>query len=182
MKRNFAGLEDSGQSRIDASGSSRRRGVRSWLVWLLVVAAGPIGTADFLKLPRKVTDDVEVVPTTNSYHLSFAFDGVSNATGYQVIVRTNGVEGWRVETVTNFVTVSNLSPALDGYRFTVVATNGFGVSDESSAAVMRWMRVLESDSVNGPWVLLVTNEFMPSAPQHFIALTNWSAGMELKRD
>ncbi len=119
---------------------------------------------------------------TNTYHAAFAWDRVTNATGYAIIVRSNGNQIARVPSSTNYTTVSNLSFALDNYHFSCVATNAAGDSDESNVAPLHWMTVNESDSISGPWVLLATNSFAAVEPQHFIALSNWSAASLLKKD
>lgn len=121
-------------------------------------------------------------PATNTYHLTFAFEPVSNATWYAVVVKTNGVESFRRYSMTNLVIVSNLSGNLDQYQFTAIATNSIGESDQSQPAATKWMNVLESDSLAGPWSMLATNSFVPAAPQHFIALSNWNASAALKPD
>jgi hypothetical protein len=83
--------------------------------------------------------------------------------------------------MTNIVTVSNLYAPLDSYRFTAIATNDLGMSDESNPAALRWMTVCESDSLSGPWTLLATNSFA-TTPQHFIRYSKWSAASMLKKD
>lgn len=145
---------------------------------LLLLSTLSLGAAEF-KLPA-----ITALPSTNQQqgHLIFVWDTVTNALWYSVIVRSNGIETQRRYSMTNSVVVSNLYTPLDQYRFTAIATNSLGESDESVPATLHWMTVLESDSLNGPWKLLVTNQFVPSAPQHFIALSNWNAENFLKKD
>lgn len=120
---------------------------------------------------------------TNRYHLSFAWDGVTNADAYAVIVRYMGVETKRVWTSSTTVTVSNLSFDLDNYQFTAISSNIAGLStNESPVAPTRWITVMDADSLSGPWTKLATNSFPPVAPQHFIALSNWSAAGLFKKD
>jgi hypothetical protein len=124
-----------------------------------------------------------VLPVTNRYHLSFAWDAVTNATSYQVIVRYSGVETQRISTATNWIVVSNLTADLDNYRFSCVATNDAGVSDESERAPLHHITILESSvSPAGPWSLLTTNSFWSLDPNHWIGLSNWSAATLLKKD
>jgi len=114
------------------------------------------------------------MPNTNKFHLTLTWDSVSNADAYAVIVRSNGIETQRVWTLGTEVIVSNLS-RLDACQFTAIATNSAGASAESAPAVLHWMTVIESDSSTGPWTLLATNSFVPTAPQHFVALSNYNA-------
>lgn len=123
------------------------------------------------------------VVTTNRYHLPpFTWDTVTNATGYQFIVRHEGVETQRISTVAPPIVVSNLTADLDNYRFTCVATNAAGASEESDPAPLHWLYVLESDALNGPWKLLATNRFTPSSPSHFVSLSRWDLASVLKPD
>lgn len=119
---------------------------------------------------------------TNHYHAAFAWTAVTNADAYAVIARQNSIiQSW-TWTASTSVVVSNIAGGLDGWKFTCVASNVAGLSDESNAALLGWMTVNESDSISGPWTLLATNSFAATAPQHYIALSNWSAASLLKRD
>lgn len=126
------------------------------------------------------------VAQVQKYHVSFTWDSVTNATGYALLVKTNGVESWRVPAATNYVTVSNLDFNLDQYRFFCVATNSAGESLESSAAALHWITIsnLYATNVNGPWSFLVTNSFEPVNSAMFFrtGISNWSAAAWLHKD
>jgi hypothetical protein len=148
-----------------------------WPLYLLPFVAL---AADLPPLPLVSTN---VLPP-KSYHFTLTFDAPTNADWYAVIVRSNGVETQRRYAMTNFIAVSNLFFPLSQYQFTAIATNSLNglISDESNPAPLRCMTVMESDGPTGLWVLLKTNNFIPSAPQHFIALSNWLADSVLKPD
>ena len=155
---------------------------RSAILGLCTVAIWSLCQGDCLYAGDPITDGLlaslasqgQVAPHTNAYHLTLTWDSVSNADAYAVIVRSNGIETQRVWTLGTEVTVSNLS-RLDACQFTAIATNSAGISAESAPAVIHWMTVIESDSSTGPWTLLATNSFVPTAPQHFVALSNYNA-------
>ena len=155
---------------------------------VLPLAAWFIVQANRLHIGHSIADRLLATPTGQvqvaqvTYHATFTWDTDTNAIWHAVIVRTNGIELFRRYSLTNSVTISNLSYPLDQYRFTAIATNSLGESDESLPATLHWMTVLESDSLGGPWKLLATNQFIPSQPQHFIALSNWNAENFLKKD
>lgn len=120
---------------------------------------------------------------TNRYHLTVTWDAVTNAQWYALIVRTNGVEVQRRWSMTNVVTVSNLDGNLDGYRFTAIATNVLGVSDESAPAALRWTTVCRSGGVSGPWVKAPAVEFDPTTNGcGYLRLSNWWAETAMKKD
>lgn len=156
-------------------------GVIALALWILCqgnrLHAGGFITS---RLRSLATSQTQVAQVT--YHATFTWDTDTNAIWHAVIVRTNHVELFRRYSLTNSVTVSNLSYPLDQYQFTAIATNSIGESDESKPATLHWMTVLESDSLNGPWTLLATNQFVPMQAQHFIALSNFNAQSLLKPD
>lgn len=156
-------------------------GVFPLAAWFIVQANRlHIGHSIIYRLFETPTRQVQIAQVT--YHATFTWDTDTNAIWHAVIVRTNGIELFRRYSLTNSVTVSNLSYPLDQYRFTAIATNSVGESDESFPATLHWMTVLESDSLNGPWTLLSTNQFIPNAPQKYIALSNFNAQTFLKKD
>lgn len=119
--------------------------------------------------------------TNVTYHLSFTWDTLTNADAYGVMVRSNGLLTQQKWTSTNFVTVSNLA-WIDPYVFTCLASNVSGLSDESPPATKAWATIYHSDSLTNGWILLQTNSFATVLPQHYVALSNWSAASLLKRD
>jgi hypothetical protein len=125
----------------------------------------------------------QIVLSTNRYHLPpFAWDTVTNATGYQVIVQYSGVETQRISTATNWLVVSNLTADLDNYRFTCVATNATGTSAESEHAPLRLITILERDSLNGPLRPFTTPVFEPTNSGRLLWPSNWNAASLLQTD
>jgi hypothetical protein len=132
---------------------------------------------------------IPLLAATNAptYHASFAWDTVSNASWYSVIVRnSNGVEIQRRYSMTNSVTVSNLFYPLDQYRFTAIATNSLGESDETAPAGLHWVTIFDFQSTNisGPWMPRATNSFMPTNQLQFFksSISNFNANTLLKLD
>lgn len=125
---------------------------------------------------------VVTAPDTNRYHLTFAWDSVSNAQWYAVIVRSNGVEVQRRYSMTNSVTVSNLIGNTDVYQFTAIATNAIGESDESIPAPLHLSVIQVSDDLSN-WLNAPTVIFDPTTnARNFLRLTNFDAQRALQKD
>jgi len=152
-------------------------GLVRWAIRVGVIQACVLLCAATFRLPL-----ISVAPhLPEAQHGVFMWDAVSGADSYGLIVRSNGIETQRVWTIINFAVISNIID-IDRYQFTCVASNAAGLSDESKPAPIHWCTVMESDSPTGPWTLLATNSFVPPAPKHFVALSNWSAASLLKPD
>lgn len=119
-------------------------------------------------------------PSTNHYHATFIWDQVTNATSYQVIARSNGLEVLRIPCGTNFLTVSNLPGVLDGWQFTCVSSNAV-LSDESNPAVLKLITLLEGETF-GQWRPFTTPVFEPTNQARFFWPSNFNANSLLKPD
>jgi hypothetical protein len=116
---------------------------------------------------------------TNRYHLTFTWDVVPGATWYYIKVKTNGVEAFRRYSMTNTVTVSNLTADLSRYSFVAVATNVIGESDETPEAPKKL--VILQDGTN----VLRLEPRVPSVyftNLHPMSIKQWNGQQELKKD
>ena len=129
--------------------------------------------------PPAIVRPAGVVPSTNKYHLTFTFDFVPNVTWYAILVKTNGVEAFRRWSMTNVVTVSNLTSDLSRYTFTAIATNSFGVSDETPPAPQRL--VILTDGTN-TMTMQPTNQTQFFTNLHPMSIRQWTIVKELRKD
>lgn len=121
-------------------------------------------------------------PQTNSYHLTITCDTVTNAQWYSVVVSYKGIEAFRRYSMTNTITVSNLSSDLGNYRFTMTATNSVGESEESLPAATKLVTVQTSDDLLS-WKQAPSVVYDPSTNgSRFLRLSNWNAATLLKLD
>lgn len=122
------------------------------------------------------------IPQTNTYHLTITCDTVTNAQWYSVVVSYKGVDAFRRYSMTNTITVSNLSSDLGNYRFTMTATNSIGESEESLPAATKLVTVQISDDLTN-WKQAPSVIYDPSTnTSRFLRLSNWNAATLLKLD
>jgi len=145
-------------------------------IWLAVAL---LAADKFLSMPAVVIPPAD----TNTYHLTFTWDAVTNAQWYYVRVRSNGVEVARLYSMTNRVVVSNLIGNLDVYQFTCIATNVLaGESDDSIPAPKNLTLIQVSNDLTN-WTAAPAVQFDPTTnARNFLRLTNWDAQRELRKD